>query len=109
MGDDRCRRHAKRLEGCDLLALRGDKPAQGDIEEERGDGEEDIWNGRRSHPLLVELVLEKAVRRLIAALESAERPIRFEKPIDLVDCVLGVGSWSERNDRIVEGAFHREG
>ena len=38
-GDDRCRRHTKRLEGCDLLALRGDKPAQGDIEKERGDGE----------------------------------------------------------------------
>jgi hypothetical protein len=42
-------------------------------------------------------------------LDSAERTIRFKKPIDLIDRVLGMGSWSERHYRIIEGAFHREG
>ena len=63
----------------------------------------------RHHLLLVKLVFEEAVGRLVAPLDGADRSIGRQQPVKLVDHRLGIGIARERNDGIVEGAFHVEG
>ncbi|MGY4307577.1 hypothetical protein ACVIJ6_004820 [Bradyrhizobium sp. USDA 4369] len=66
-------------------------------------------NGDRHHLLLVQLVLEKPVRRLVAPRDRANRPIGLEQPVELLDDGLCIGPRCQRDHRVVERALHVEG
>ena len=105
----RRRRKAERLQGRDLLALRGHQPSEHHVEQKRRDPEEDDGNGDRHHLLLVEFVLEETVGRLITPGDGADRTVGLEQAVEFVDHLPGVGARGERHDGVVEGAFHVEG
>ena len=109
MQHERRGRKAEGLERGDLLALRRHLAAERDIEQEGGDPEKDDGNGDRHHHLLIELVLEKPVGRLVSPLDGADRAIRLEQAVEIGNDRLGIGPRRQRDDKIVEGAFHIEG
>ena len=76
---------AERLQGGDLLALRGDEPPQDDVQEERGHAEEDRRDRGRHDALLLDLVVEKTVRGLLVPSVGAEAPPGLEQTVELVD------------------------
>ena len=102
-------RKAQRLQGGDLFALGRHQPSKHDIQEECRDGEEDDGNGDRHDLLLIEFILEEAVRRLIPAGDGTDRTVRLEQPVEFIDHLFRVGARDERHDGVVEGAFHIEG
>ena len=102
-------REAQCFQGGDLFALGGHQPSKHDIQEECRHPEEDDGDGDRHDLLLIEFILEEAVRRLIPAGDGADRTIRLEQPVEFIDHLLRVDAGNERHDGVVEGAFHIEG
>ena len=66
-------------------------------------------NCDRHDLLLIELVLKKSVGRLVTPFDGAYRTIRLQQAIELGNDRLCVGAGSERNDEVIEGAFHVKG
>ena len=109
MQDERPVGVAQRLQRRDLFALCGHQPPEDDVQEERRHAEEDGRNRRRHDALLLDLVVEETVRGLLAASVGAEPAPGLQQPIESVDHGRLRGAWGERQDHVVEGAFHVEG
>ncbi len=97
------------LQRGNLLALDHHDPPQSAVEQERRNPEENERNRNRHHLLLVQLVLEEAVRRLISPLDGADRSVLFKQPVQFIDNRLRIGARRQRNDGVIEGCLHIEG
>ena len=96
----------ERLEHGDLGALRGDQPAQHDVEQKRRHGQEDRRNRRPHRPQLVQFALDDQMRRLVFTPVRAAAAVRRQQPVDVVEDVVDVGARRQGKGRFVEGAFH---
>ncbi len=96
------------LQHRDLLALGTDEPADDDVQQERGDAEEDRGEQARHHLELVEFLAEKAVRELQVAAMRARAAVRPQQQIERVDDVVLARFARERQRQVVEGTVHVE-
>ncbi len=69
---------AQRLQGGDLFTLRRNLPAEHDIEQKPGHGQENAGQHRAQHPLLLDLGVENHVRHLLIAAMGASPAVGCE-------------------------------
>ncbi len=106
-GDGRVR-VAQGLQRGDLLSLRGDQPGDDHVEQERRDTEEDRWQQRAQHALLLDLVVEHRVRGLVGAAMRLPAPVGVEHAGQAVDHRALVAVRRQLQRQMVECAGHVE-
>lgn len=107
--EDRLVGIAERLQSRDLLALDLHQPSHDDMQEKTGDAEEDQRHDDRHGALLGQLILDEAMRGMVAPGDRATAAIGLEQPVHLRHHGRRVGLRREPDDEIVEGPAHVEG
>ncbi len=100
---------AEGLEQCDLLALGADQARHHHMKQEDRDQQEDRWQDRGLGALLIELLLEEAMRRLVVSGAGTGAAVAGESHVQGVDDAFPVGPRLKGQRELVEGAFHAVG
>jgi hypothetical protein len=104
--NDGSRRKAQSLEGRNLLALRCHNTTKRYVEQECSNTEKYVGNCYGHHFLLLQFVVEKAVRRLVAPGEGAYRAVGLKQSVELVYHRLRIRTSRKRDDDVVESTNH---
>ena len=97
---------AEGFQSCDLLALEREDTAQGDVEQEGRDGQENRRRDCAHGAQALDLVRDIARRQLLAPRVGTASAVGFEQAVDLADNLLSIGARGEQEVEIVEGALH---
>ena len=97
---------ADRLQRRDLPTLERERAREDDVDEERGDREEDGGCDDRVRRELQELAFEHVVRDLAIAAAGRYDAVGREQPLQVGDHVRLGGAGLEREDDVVEAPLH---